>query len=91
MEKNDNQEELDAEAQAIQDRYKEWVIKKILDHYKIERAYLYFTADSPLLKEDRTQIYFTVAYTNTGTEFLVVGDLNEHGEITAFRVDILEE
>ncbi len=90
-EENENWEELNAEAKAIQDRYKEWVIGKVLDHYKLVRVNLYFTMDSPKLMADKTAIFFYLVDTDSGTEFSVIGDLNEHGEITAYRIEILEE
>lgn len=95
MEKNENQEELDAEldaeAKAIQDRYKEWVINKVLVHYKVVRVNLYFTIESPSLMADKTAIFFTLVDTDSGTEFFVVGDLDKHGEIIKYRVGPLKE
>ena len=87
----DDREELREEAQVIQDRYEKWIIKKILDHYKVKKEYLVFTIDSPLLMADRTKIFFTLVYTNTGTEFLVIGDLDKQGNITEFRICELQE
>jgi len=87
----DDREKLKAEAQVIQDRYEKWIIKKVLDHFKIKKEYLIFMPNYPLLMADRTKIFFGLAYTNTGTEFLVIGDLDKQGNITEFRIDILEE